>query len=82
MKIAISIPDDLFSEVERVAKEKSASRSEVFAAAIRDFLEKHKSQMILDSLNAVYSVAETSDEYKLRKQAKKRHRKIIGREKY
>jgi hypothetical protein len=42
MKTAISIPDDLFEQVEMLSKKRRSSRSEVFATAVKDLLEKER----------------------------------------
>src|SRR5262245_15065085 len=41
MKTAISIPDDLFREVEACSRRLKLSRSRLFAAAAREFLTRH-----------------------------------------
>ena len=41
MKTAISIPDDLFREVEACSRRLRLSRSRLFAAAAREFLARH-----------------------------------------
>ena len=42
MKTAISLPDDLFQAVERLAKRLGVSRSELYRRAVRFFLRDHK----------------------------------------
>ncbi|MBM3297456.1 MAG: ribbon-helix-helix protein, CopG family, partial [Candidatus Aminicenantes bacterium] len=37
MKIAISIPEDIFREIEKIAREQRTSRSRVIAAAAREY---------------------------------------------
>ena len=66
MKTAISIPDDLFNEVNRLAKENKTSRSQIFRAAVEAYLEKIKSLKLLESLNTAYADSETSEERLLR----------------
>jgi len=41
MKTAISIPDDLFREVEACSRRLKLSRSRLFATAAREFLARH-----------------------------------------
>jgi metal-responsive CopG/Arc/MetJ family transcriptional regulator len=43
MKTAISLPDDLFEEIEVCAREMKMSRSRVLAVAARDFLARRRS---------------------------------------
>jgi predicted transcriptional regulator len=42
MKTAISLPDELFHEIDACARELKTSRSRVLARAARDFLERHQ----------------------------------------
>ncbi len=55
MKTAISIPDNLFREVDQYAKSHGYSRSQLFAKAVAQYLEVHPSDRITKQLNAVYS---------------------------
>jgi predicted transcriptional regulator len=41
MKTAISIPDDLFREVEACSRRLKVSRSRFFASAAREYLARH-----------------------------------------
>jgi metal-responsive CopG/Arc/MetJ family transcriptional regulator len=82
MKTAISVPDTLFDEVEKIAKENRSSRSEVFVTAVREYLEKRKSQKMLDDLNSALAVAETAEEYSDRQKIKKRFAKVVRKERW
>lgn len=42
MKTAISIPDDLFREVEACARRLKLSQSRLFASAAREYLARHR----------------------------------------
>jgi len=77
MKTAISIPDPLFDEVEKAAKENHLSRSEVFVIAVREYLEKRKSRKLLEDLNEALSVAESEEEYAVRQKSKKRYARTV-----
>lgn len=79
MKTAISIPDALFQEAERVAKERRISRSEVFASALREYLEKRRSQRLLQDINEALAAAETPEEYTVRQKGKKRYARSLQR---
>jgi metal-responsive CopG/Arc/MetJ family transcriptional regulator len=69
MKTAISISDKLFQEIEEVAKKRKCSRSEVFAVATKEYLERVKSKAMLDTLDEVYSQTDSSEVVKMRKKA-------------
>ena len=80
MKTAISVPDVLFHEIEKIAKENHSSRSEVFVTAVREYLEKRKARMLLDELNASLATAETPEEYTVRQKSKKRYARTVLKE--
>jgi hypothetical protein len=41
MKVAVSIPGPVFADAERLAKRLKASRSEVYARALKAFVANH-----------------------------------------
>ena len=53
MKTAVSIPDDVFEKAERLAKRAKRSRSEVFAAALREYVARHSPDEVTDAMNRV-----------------------------
>ena len=55
MKTAVSIPDDLFEQAERAAKETGRTRSGLYAEALRRFLRTMPDEEITARLNAVYA---------------------------
>lgn len=57
MKTAISIPDRLFEEADRLAVRCGMSRSELYVRAIEEFLEAQKGMGVRERLDAIYSVA-------------------------
>ena len=80
MKTAISIPDEIFREIERFSKEHQYSRSQVFVMAVKEFLEKLKSKELFDALNEVYSEPESLEETTLRGKSKGYYSKKILKE--
>jgi metal-responsive CopG/Arc/MetJ family transcriptional regulator len=78
MKTAISVPDDIFEEVDKLAKDHNWSRSEIFVTAVRQYLDNLKSQKLLAALNMTYSDEEPLEERSFR-QKSKRHfaRKVV-----
>ncbi|MUL37255.1 ribbon-helix-helix domain-containing protein [Gloeocapsopsis dulcis] len=54
MKTAISIPNNLFEAAEHFAKRMGLSRSELYAVALREYLQAHRSDRITQ-LDAVYT---------------------------
>jgi metal-responsive CopG/Arc/MetJ family transcriptional regulator len=55
MKTAISLPEDLFRIAEAAARKLKMSRSQLYAAALSEFLERRQSGKITQRLNEVYS---------------------------
>lgn len=54
MKTAVSIPNELFESAEGFARRLGMSRSELFAKALREYLEEHRSEGITERLNEIY----------------------------
>jgi metal-responsive CopG/Arc/MetJ family transcriptional regulator len=55
MKVALSIPDELFESAETVGKRLGVSRSRLYATALAEYLAKHRGRKTTDRLNAVYA---------------------------
>jgi len=53
MKTAVSVPNDLFAEVERLARRSGRSRSEVYSAALREYVARHEPDHVTDSIDRV-----------------------------
>jgi metal-responsive CopG/Arc/MetJ family transcriptional regulator len=53
MKTAVSVPDDLFAQADRLARRSRRSRSEVYSAALREYLARHAPDEVTAGLNAV-----------------------------
>ena len=53
MKAAVSLPDELFEKVERLARRTRKSRSEVFSAALREYVARHAPDEVTETMNAV-----------------------------
>jgi hypothetical protein len=54
MKTAVSIPDPLFEEAERLAKVRGLSRSALYAAAVADYVKVQRNCGVREQLDAVY----------------------------
>ncbi len=59
MKTAISIPDDIFREAERLSQRLKTSRSKLYAQALREYLARHDSERVTEALNRVYDQADS-----------------------
>ena len=52
MKTAISIPDNLFADAERLASRLQTSRSELYARALAEFVARHDEERVTSAMNA------------------------------
>ena len=67
MKVAVSIPDDVFAEAESLAKHLKASRSQIYSRALGEFLGRHAPDRVTEQMNDVISsVAEGTDDFSRR----------------
>ena len=56
VKTAVSIPDPVFAEAERVSQRLRMSRSRLYTVAVENFLRAHRSKGVKEALDAVYAV--------------------------
>lgn len=54
MKTAVSIPDPVFAEAERLAKARNMSRSELYSRALTAYVEQHSDDAVTKALNRFY----------------------------
>ena len=81
MKTAISIPDELFEELDKVSKEYRASRSHVITVAIGEYLDRMKSRKLLEDLNASL-VSDSPEERKVRERGRRHYAGKVLKERY
>jgi metal-responsive CopG/Arc/MetJ family transcriptional regulator len=72
MKTAVSIPDDVFEKVERLAKRGRRSRSEVYAAALREYVARHSPDEVTDAINRVCQEVDQTEDIKFLNAAARR----------
>lgn len=53
MKTAISIPDDLFDDAERLARALKKSRSRLYGDAVREYVARHSAERVTETLDRV-----------------------------
>ena len=64
MKTAVSIPDEIFEKVERLAERERRSRSEVYSAALGEYVARHAPDEVTDAMNRVWDqVGSEPDEF-------------------
>src|SRR4051812_5375310 len=64
MKTTVSIPDDLFEKVKRLARRAKRSRSEVFSAALQEYVARHAPDEVTEAIDrACEEIADQTDEF-------------------
>ena len=64
MKMAVSISDDLFEKVQRLARRTKRSLNRVFSDALREYLARHSPEEVTDAMNkACAQVGEVEDRF-------------------
>jgi len=53
MKTAVSIPDEVFEEAERLAAELQTSRSQLYSRALQEFVVRHAPNRLTEAMNRV-----------------------------
>jgi predicted transcriptional regulator len=53
MKTAVSVPDDVYQRAEQLARREKRSRSDVYSAALREYVARHDHDAITDALDGV-----------------------------
>jgi metal-responsive CopG/Arc/MetJ family transcriptional regulator len=53
MKIAVSIPDDIYAEAESLAQRLKTSRSELYSRALTEFVGHHAPERVTEQMNQV-----------------------------
>ena len=75
MKTAISIPDEVFEEAERLAVELQTSRSQLYSRALQEFVARHAPDRLTESMNRVIDqIGSEMDEF-----SRKASRQVLER---
>lgn len=59
MKTAISIPDKVFRDAERLAGRLKKSRSQMYSEAVAEYVSRHEPDSITEQINAVCDEVDT-----------------------
>lgn len=58
MKTAVSLPDDVFNDAERLAKRLKKPRSRLYSDAVREYVARHEPHQVKTKLDKVLSKIE------------------------
>jgi predicted transcriptional regulator len=61
MKIAISIPNEVFEKGEKLARRLKKSRSQLYSEAVADYVARRSDAEITEALNRLYEDPEAAD---------------------
>jgi len=53
MKTAVSIPDQVFEQAERLARRTRKSRSHIFSSALREYVARHSPDDVTEAMDRV-----------------------------
>ena len=64
MKTAVSIPDEVYAETERLVRDLKKSRSEVYSLALTEYVARHAPERVTEAMDRVCTeVGEETDEF-------------------
>jgi metal-responsive CopG/Arc/MetJ family transcriptional regulator len=64
MKTAVSIPDEVFQDAERLARRTKKSRSQLFSDALSEYVARHAPEEVTEAMDRVVAaIGESSDEF-------------------
>ena len=63
MKTAVSIPDEVFADAERLRRQLETSRSELYSRALREFVARHGPDHVRDALDQLHGVLDADDAF-------------------
>ena len=62
MKTAVSIPDEVYAEAEQLARRLNTSRSQLYAKALTEFINRHSDDPITAAMNRVVESVDADDD--------------------
>lgn len=73
MKVAVSIPDEVFDKTDRLARSLGQSRSAIYTRALSEFVRAHAPEEVTAAIDQVLAgLHRTSDEHAFAKAAARR----------
>lgn len=76
-KTAISLQQDLFKQVDELARELEVSRSRLFVLAVEQFIERHRNRKLLAAINDAYDDVPDPEEQALHESMRRQHRQMV-----
>jgi antitoxin MazE6 len=64
MKTAVSIPDEIFEEAERIARRTKRSRSDVYSRALAEYVARHAPDRVTEAMDrTIEALDEPADSF-------------------
>ena len=64
MKTAVSIPDEVFEEAERLARRMKRPRSEIYSRALAEYVARHAPDRVTETMNRTLAeINERADDF-------------------
>jgi len=76
MKTAVSIPDEVFEDAERLVSRFQTSRSQLYARALTEFVARHDEDRITASMNRIIEEVDPENDDFTRKAARQTLRRV------
>lgn len=61
MKTAVSVPDSVFRQAERLAQRTGRSRSEIYSTALREYVARHDRDEVATAVDRVLATLRAED---------------------
>ena len=80
VKTTISMQEELFKEVNKLAEKLHVSRSKLFVMAIQEFIKKEESHKLLSQINNAFNDYPDSEEIEIHSKMKTKQKRNLKRE--
>lgn len=77
VKTAISVPEELFEQMEKLARRLRVPRSRLYARAVEEFVQRSRSCELTERLDRAYGGRQTPEERALRRHAAGAFRRLL-----
>jgi metal-responsive CopG/Arc/MetJ family transcriptional regulator len=77
VKTAISLRRPLYEQVDKLAREMSVPRSQVFVLALEAYVSKHQNRVLLEEINKAFADKPQASEQKRLKSMRRSHRQLV-----
>ena len=77
VKTAISVPEHLFEQMDKLSNRMGVPRSRLFARAVEEFIERRRGEELTAKLDRAYAEGESAEERKLRRASARAFRRLL-----